>query len=297
MAFASVQKSTIVRLRNVGMHAFFAASEVVAPRAGAALARDLWFTAPPRHEPLALPEGGEPFEVVSQGMTVRGHAWGEGPAVYLVHGWGGRGSQLAAYVAPLVTSGHRVVLFDAPAHGDSDPGPNGRGRTTGVEFGKALDAVFVRFGPAHAVIAHSMGTLATYLAIRFGWLGASRLVFLAPMVEANGLFDAFQDALGLGPRTRRALDRAVRELVGFPVRDFDARVQAATLDPLPTLVVHDTGDPQTPYADAVSLVESLPDARLVTTTGLGHRKILRDGAVVAEVLSFLRDDAPETEVA
>ena len=43
----------------------------------------------------------EPFEVESLGAAVRGHVWGEGPVVYLVHGWGGRGSQLASFVEPL----------------------------------------------------------------------------------------------------------------------------------------------------------------------------------------------------
>ena len=101
----------------------------------------------PGCRPRRLPEGGEPFEVESLGAAVRGHVWGAGPVVYLVHGWGGRGSQLASFVEPLLAGGFRVVMFDAPAHGDSDPGPAGPGRTHGVEFGKALDAVFARYGP------------------------------------------------------------------------------------------------------------------------------------------------------
>ena len=71
--------------------------------------------------------------------------------------------------------------------------------------------------------------------------------------------------------------------------EFDAIVQSSYVDPVPTLVVHDRGDRQTPYADAERLVGSLPDARLVTTEGLGHRRILRDPAVVAEVVDFVRD--------
>jgi pimeloyl-ACP methyl ester carboxylesterase len=254
------------------------------------IARDLWFTVPPLLPATPLPAGGEAFEVESSGSVVRGHAWGTGPAVYLVHGWGGRGSQLAAYVEPLVAAGFRVVMFDAPAHGDSEAGPAGPGRTHGVEFGRALDAAFARFGPAEAVIAHSLGTVSTYLTLRYGWLSTRRLVLLAPMVSAAPLFDQFQRALGFGSRTRRAFDRLVDEFVGIPVEEFDAVYQAAQVDPVPTLVVHDRGDRQTPYADAVRLVGSLPDARLVTTDGLGHRRILKDAAVVREVLTFLREE-------
>jgi len=288
----SLEKSTIVRARNVALPVFFRAAEVLAPRLGGRVARDLWFTAPPRLSSGPLPPGGEPFEVDVRGVTVRGSSWGTGPAVYLVHGWGGAGGQLAAYVEPLVATGHRVVLFDAPSHGESGPGREGGGRTHGIEFGQALDAVFCRFGPAHAVVAHSLGTISTYLALRLGWVGTERLVLLAPMVEAASLFDAFQRALGFGARTRRAFDRAVDEFVGVPVDQFDARLQASYAGPVPTLVVHDTGDPQTPYADAVALAETLPTARLVTTTGLGHRRILRDPAVVRTVVSFLTSVAP-----
>jgi pimeloyl-ACP methyl ester carboxylesterase len=80
--------------------------------------------------------------------------WGSGPVIYLVHGWGGRRGQLDSFVAPLVQSGHTVVAFDAPSHGDSAPGMFGRGRGLLTEFSAALGAVVRHFGPAYGVIAH-----------------------------------------------------------------------------------------------------------------------------------------------
>ena len=284
------QKSTIVRLQQGVRRTLFRAADLVAPGLAGRIARDIWFTVPPRMSPSQLPAGGEPFEVESLGAVVRGHVWGTGPAVYLVHGWGGRGAQLASFVEPLLAGGFRVVMFDAPAHGDSAPGPAGPGRTHGVEFGKALDAVFARYGPAEAVVAHSLGAISTYLTLRFGWLSTRRLVLLAPMVAAEPLFDQFQRVLGFGTRSRRAFDRHLEAFVGVPMSEFDAVFQASRLDPVPTLVVHDRGDRQTPYAEAVRLVASLPDARLVTTDGLGHRRILQDAAVVRQVTAFVVSD-------
>jgi pimeloyl-ACP methyl ester carboxylesterase len=285
---ASLQKSTIVRLRNRLLRAGFRHAEHVAPRRAGRAACDLWFTAPPRMPDLDVPGSGAAFEVEAQGHPVRGLVWGEdgGSTVYLVHGWGGRGSQFGAMVPPLVAASHRVVMFDAPAHGDSDHGPAGPRRTNGVELAKALDAVFCRFGPAEAVVAHSMGTISTYLALRYGWLGTKRLVFIAPMVEASSLFDQFQRALGFGPRVRAAFDRAVDEFVGVPVAEFDARLQARHVEARPTLVITDRGDRQTAYPDVVGFAESIA-APLVTTEGLGHRKILRDPAVVERVVDFI----------
>lgn len=290
------RKSTIVRVRNRMTRTFFHHADLLVPGAAGRLARDLWFAAPPRMADLPVPDGGEPFEVLAQGHAVCGSVWSDQASpsgtVYLVHGWGGRGSQFGAMVAPLLESGHRVVMFDAPAHGDSDHGPAGPRRTNGMELARALDAVFCRFGPAEAVVAHSLGTIATYLAMRFGWVGTKRLVLLAPMVESVSLFDQFQSALGFGERTRSAFDQALLDWIGIPVVEFDARFQAAQVEPVPTLVLTDRGDRQTPYDDVVDLASSI-DAPLVTTEGLGHRKILRDPEVVARVVDFVTEGQGE----
>lgn len=288
---SGLEKSTIVRLRNLVLRGYFRYVGAVAPGPVGRTARDLWFTAPPRMPDLPVPEGGEPFVVEAQGHPVRGRVWGDdAPTVYLVHGWGGRGAQLAALVEPLVQAGRRVVMIDMPAHGDSEHGPVGPRRTHGVEFARALDAAFCRFGRAEAVVAHSMGTISTYLAMRYGWLGTDRLVLIAPMVEAQSMFDGFQRSLGFGSRVRRAFDRAVDEFVGVPLVEFDARVQADHVEPLPTLVITDRDDRPTPYAGVVDLAQRI-GAPLVTTQGLGHRKILRDPAVVEQVVRFVRGES------
>jgi hypothetical protein len=105
-------------------------------------------------------------------------------------------------------------------------------------------------------------------------------------VEFASLLDQFQEALGFGPRTRRALERDIADFVGVPVREFDARVQAAHVEPLPTLVITDRGDRQSPYADVVDFAETV-NVPLVTTEGLGHRKVLRDPAVVATIVEYV----------
>ena len=83
-----------------------------------------------------------------------------------------------------------------------------------------------------------------------------------------------------------AVSQAVDEFVGVTVSEFDARVQARHVEVPPTLVITDRGDRQTAYADVVDFAESIK-APLVTTEGLGHRKILRDPAVVERVVDFV----------
>ena len=125
------------------------------------------------------------------GERIATWSWGEGRAVYLVHGWAGRGGQLAAFGPPLVRAGFRVVTFDAPGHGAS----SGR-RTSLLEFARVLHAAVAAFGPAEAVIAHSLGAAATARALGEG-LDVGRVVFIAPPADPAAWTRRFADRLGI----------------------------------------------------------------------------------------------------
>jgi pimeloyl-ACP methyl ester carboxylesterase len=60
----------------------------------------------------------------------------------------------------------------------------------------------------------------------------------------------------------------------------------------PTLLVHDRGDRTAPLAGSEALARVLPRSRLRTTDGLGHRRVLDDATVVAEVAAHLAGAEP-----
>ena len=53
------------------------------------------------------------------------------------------------------------------------------------------------------------------------------------------------------------------------------------------LVFHDRDDLTVPYDDGAAIAAAWPGAELVTTSGLGHRDIVRDRGVVARAVAFL----------
>lgn len=277
--------STNVRLSQCAIRGAFRALEFAAPSIGARWAEKFWFTMPLARLETTAP-GGTAFEVQSQGATVRGLSWGSGPVVYLVHGWGGNATQLAKLVPPLVSAGFTVVAHDAPSHGSSDPGRH-PGSSDAMEMGHALDDVAAVFGPAHAVVAHSMGGVATGFALKNGWLGTDRLVLVAPMVRLSDHLPLLQVGLGFGPRTLTRLEERSVRRVGVRVEEADLLRIAQDIDRPDVLVIHDRDDREAPMARAEELVAHWPGARMTATQGLGHRRILRDDAVVRQVVAYV----------
>jgi hypothetical protein len=77
-------------------------------------------------------------------------------------------------------------------------------------------------------------------------------------------------------------------LVGYPVAGVDVRVLSTLVQPVPLLVIHDRLDRETSHSDSVQLVANWPaPARLLSTDGLGHRRILLDKNVVNAAVDFV----------
>jgi pimeloyl-ACP methyl ester carboxylesterase len=298
---SSGQKSTTVRakkLLTVGtVRIAFRLLELAAPGPGARWAERIWLTVPKQPwRPKQLPSvaAGEQFSIQVGRSTVRGRTWGEGPVVYLLHGWGGTSAQLDAFVDPLVEAGHRVVSFDAPGHGMSSQSMAGRGLSTLPEFIESLRAAVNRYGEPHAVIAHSFGAAAVVLAVLDG-LPAGRVAVIAPVADPIGFSYTFAKTIGFGERIRTRFLKILEKRVGasMDVYDIPKRMRTADLTALPPLLImHDLGDRQVPVASGEYLHGMWPGAVFDPWTSLGHFRILVDPDVVRRVVSF--SSAPRT---
>lgn len=252
---------------------------VVAPARASRVAARLFLQTPPRRTGRAIPFARR-FAVDFGPDVLAAWTRGSGPVALLVHGWGGRASQMSAFVEPLVRAGFRVVAFDAPGHGDSP------GRTASLPaFAAAIRRVAEAVGPVRVLVGHSLGGAAGALTIADG-LPVDRAVLVGAPSDALVWFDRMVELLGLSPR----LARETRERIETRVGDSLARLNAAFLGPrlrLPLLLVHDRADREVPFADAFAYADVAPDATLVATDGLGHQRILRDRDVVARAVAFL----------
>ncbi|MEQ1502740.1 MAG: hypothetical protein ABMB14_10950, partial [Myxococcota bacterium] len=108
-----------------------------------------------------------------------------------------------------------------------------------------------------------------------------RLVLLAPAVDPAA-YVAAVGSLG-GPRVRAEAPEAMARAVGLHPRQVGVLATGAGLG-LPVTVIHDRRDREIPFAAVEATVARWPGATLLPTHGLGHRRLLRDPAVVAAVV-------------
>ncbi|MDA1360836.1 alpha/beta fold hydrolase [Glycomyces luteolus] len=272
------------------MRSGFAAAERVAPDRAAKVLCELWFRLPAGPEKRLrgeAPAGSHVFELECLGTNLWGYDWGEGPLVFLVHGWGGSTGDFKFIAANLVASGYRVVAFDAPSHGNAGPGPWGDRHANGLHLIEAMNVVLEKFGAPYAVVAHSMGALSSVHGLVQSEVDTAgvRFAMLAPFIGGE---EGFRDTIGaivpVGPRIFQRLVPLGEAKSGVRLEDFSLR--GIELD-APVLIVHDQGDRPNPFRHGQALANTWPNAELMATTGLGHRKVLMNPAVSARVRSFL----------
>jgi pimeloyl-ACP methyl ester carboxylesterase len=264
---------------------------VVSRRLGSFFAYQLWFTPwqVALSERAQQREAGwlaatQPLRIPFGRRTLSGFTAGQGPTVLLIHGWGDTASRLGAFVAPLVSSGYRVVGVDLPAHGSS-PG----WRTNAYERSAAILATADHVGGVEAVVAHSMGGVETLIALRKG-LAAQRVVLLAPALRLEHAMNKFAALFAMPEEVMSGLRVAIERQFGEQVWDSlasDLLVQG--LD-VPALLVHDRSDAQVDFADGERLRDAWPGVTFLATDGLGHDRVLRDPQVVAAATRFLDTD-------
>ena len=237
-------------------------------------------------------EGAQALELRSQGCRLHGWEIGQGPAVLLVHGWGGRGSQMGAFARPLAEAGFRVIGYDAPGNGASD----GQ-RSSAFDFRDALLEQCARFAPVHGIVAHSLGSAATTYALLDG-AQVRRCVYVAPPADSDYYTEVLCNAVGFPDGVSVRMRALIKRRFGVSLDEMRPATKAAQVRGVPLLVCADTtADRDVPIDHAMEVAANWPAARLMTTAGNNHRSILRDPGVVQHAVRFLEGETVGEAVA
>jgi len=256
----------------------------LAPTLTSRLLVDLFSTPRPRPLDQAQLEAlaaGDRFRIPHAGGHLDAWSYGRGPTVLLAHGWAGRGAQLHPFIVPLMARGYRVVLFDGPAHGGSS------GRTTNIgDFARAIASALEALDDVYAIVAHSMGGGSSAVALSLYAEEPERLVFIAPPIHPSTWIAQFRELLDLSDELNDRLVVEIERRLQFRLDDVHGEKMASAMHAA-LLVIHDRDDRQVPHASGRKIAEAWPGARLITTEGLGHNRILRDPTVIDAAVRFV----------
>jgi 3-oxoadipate enol-lactonase len=268
------------------------------------------------------------FSIEADGVTLSGEDAGEGSAVVLLHGLTATRRYVVMGSTALQRGGHRVIAYDARAHGRSD------GAREPDDYGYArlaadLLAVLDERGVERAVLAgasmgaHTMAAFAPAHPERVAGLVVITPAF-DPEEDQEDRFDrwdrlsrglreggveGFVEAYGTPPvpdKWLETIDRVLHQrlsahehpdaladaLRAVPrSRPFERWEDLAAID-APAVVVasRDEVDPEHPYATGERYADAIPGARLVSEPP-GASPLAWQGAQVSRVISEVAQQA------
>jgi len=212
-------------------------------------------------------------------------AWtvGEGPLVVLVHGYGGRGSQMAPMAHHLAAKGFRAVFFDAGGHGEA-PAERISFHTFMVD---TRDLLVALDEPVHGLIGHSAGGLGMMRARRLYGVKAARYgVIAAPLFPYPPL-----NAMRANGVPEDALDH-IKVLLCSQFQTHWSKLTEgeayAPEDGASMLAIYDEDDDRVLVTDGNAIAERWPGTTVVVTRGQGHNRVLKADETLAAVTEFLR---------
>ena len=201
--------------------------------------------------------------------------------VLLAHGWAGRGTQLYEIADKLLESGMMVISFDAPAHGLS------KGKTANFpEYIATLKHINNKYGPFEAAIGHSFGGI-NLLNVLSKNPFVKKLVVIGIEGSNHKIIDLFIQKLQLKPKIAELMKKKMTSKFNTNL-ESTAAIETAKKVMIPTLVIHDTQDYDVDVSAAYKVRQSLKNGLLLITSGLGHRKILRDHTTIDKIISYIK---------
>ena len=264
---------------------------MVSPPVAGKLAFDLFCTPYPKYKkrkPPAIFNQGKPLLVsMDDHSTIKGYEWiptkSNGKSVLIAHGYASFGFKFEQYIAPLLKKGFRVLIFDAPAHGQSE------GKYINIlVYSAAIEKIIKSCGPIDHFIGHSLGAITVaMIAEKISNPKDHKFVLIAPATKTTTTFENYFNMMRFSPAIRNAFLDELKKRTTLPITHFEAD-RAIENYSGPILWVHDEEDPVCPYKDLIPFQKKATNnIKFLITKGLGHNKVYKNHAVLDKIVSFL----------
>lgn len=269
--------------------AWFKIGGALTPRLAARVAYGAFFIRPFRHKPLpsdlALIRTASIIDLNFENHLIRGYSWGNGEKlVLLVHGWSSHALTMRKFIPALTDQGYTVIAFDAPSHGNSEGV-----KTSGLEYRRFLRQIITTYKPC-AIIAHSLGGICSLCELaELQDVDVQKVVTLAVPITSTMMVYQFLKKAKLHRSAHGHFDKYIERKLGVIHNEFDLTQIYQNNIPFKGMIVHDAKDNLIPFLESIKLAKIWPQAKILTTHGLGHSGVLKDKSVVNQVVDFINE--------
>ena len=217
--------------------------------------------------------------------------------IICAHGWEGRGTNFYKFISKLIQKGFRVLALDHPMHGNTE------GKETGCHvFGFCINCILNYIKEPVILLVHSLGNWAACMNYYYsdektrnqikGFVGIG-----APDSYAVCLLE-FGKQVGLDDYTNNLSLEKHSERFGFDTNYITLSETIKSFN-YPCLIVHDDKDKEMSFENSFKVSKNIQEKFQTykigdkeypcfhKTSGLGHRRILRDDNVVNVVVDFI----------
>ena len=100
---------------------------------------------------------------------------------------------------------------------------------------------------------------------------------------------SFQNSLAIPDAVMKIVDTNFYATHGYTLREKVSTVQNVQKLTAKALVIHDEDDSELHWSCGKRVADAWHNAQFIKTTGLGHRRIIRDQGVVKTVVEFINE--------
>ena len=211
------------------------------------------------------------------------YTWqGNSTKVLLMHGWESNASRWEEFIGYLKKSGATIIALDAPAHGLS----------SGSEFSMPRYAEFVnvvvqKVKPDY-LVGHSLGgATALYFQSHYQNEYIKKLAVLGAPSDLNILLKNYAGMLSLNSNVFQLREKHFFEHFRIKTHEFSGSIFASKIK-IKGLIAHDVNDNVVSFKEGKKIANAWPDAKFITTKGLGHS--MHGDALYNTIYSFLFEE-------
>ena len=213
-------------------------------------------------------------------LTIKTYTWqGNKETILLVHGWESNAFRWQELINLLKPLHYNIVAIDAPAHGSSQ----GK-KFNAIMYADCINIIANKIKASY-IIGHSIGGMSTVFAMCNAPIpSVKKIILLGAPSNFMGIFKRYTHLMRYSNKVKVAITKNIIKTFGHPPKHFSSALYSKQLK-CDGLIVHDKQDRIIPYQDALDFKAHFTNAKLISTTGLGHA--LKSNRIYNQIISFL----------